>query len=586
MVTVNLRQSSTFRSSKHLALDLVTISFLIILILLLSVRPSAASATNVYVSQTASGADTGADCADAHSAAWFNTSANWGSGSTQIGPGTTVHLCGTFTAGANATILTVQGNGASGNPVTIHFETGAGIQAGTCNSAPAPSGCIVLSTLANPHSYITLDGGTPCGWTWATGSEGTCNGYIEDTNSGTNLTQNTSTNAVLAEGCTGCEIKNLGIYNMYVQSGGDVNANPQYENCITFSGNGVSIHDNQMHDVGWCLWYIEQNGDSNLQVYNNDIYNTPHPTNFSGGGSGTASGAYWYSNHFHDFVNWNTPSCTYHVEGFHADATGAIFNNLYMYNNYIGPGTGSCMYAGIFWSAQADMIYNSVAFNNVVNIDDTTSLEVAISISGNGDAVYNNTILDANPAEGIGLNWSSISANSGWTFTFKNNASQGFYTMVTNDSTGSEDAHGASIVADYNLYSNCPSGHGSCLQAFFPGGTSSWAQYLSNTVGGGQEQHSVYAGLWSGTYCCSGTLGISASTFVPQSGSVLINAGTNLTSLCNGQPNPGLGALCFDARGNSRPNSGKWTSGAFNPASGGNSTAGPVAPAGLSAHAN
>jgi hypothetical protein len=82
-----------------------------------------ASANDVYIAQNTSGADSGADCADAHSAAWFNSKANWGSGSAKMGTGTVVHLCGTFTGTANSTMLTTQGDG-----ITIHFETGAVLQ--------------------------------------------------------------------------------------------------------------------------------------------------------------------------------------------------------------------------------------------------------------------------------------------------------------------------------------------------------------------------------------------------------------------------------------------------------------------------
>ena len=39
------------------------------------------------------------------------------------------------------------------------------------------------------------------------------------------------------------------------------------------------------------------------------------------------------------------------------------------------------------------------------------------------------------------------------------------------------------------------------------------------------------------------------SSYQPIAGSPVIKAGTNLYSVCNGQPNPGLGALCFDAAG-------------------------------------
>src|SRR5580693_404632 len=84
------------------------------------------SATNtVYIAQSAQGSSTGADCADAVAASYFNSSSHWSSNpsGTLIGPGTTVHLCGTI-----STNLTFQGNGASGNPVVID-GTGATMNA-------------------------------------------------------------------------------------------------------------------------------------------------------------------------------------------------------------------------------------------------------------------------------------------------------------------------------------------------------------------------------------------------------------------------------------------------------------------------
>ena len=74
----------------------------------------AASATNIYLAQDSAGAASGTACADALPVSFFTSSANWGSGANQIGPGTTVHLCGTIT-----TALSFQGSGASGNPVVL-----------------------------------------------------------------------------------------------------------------------------------------------------------------------------------------------------------------------------------------------------------------------------------------------------------------------------------------------------------------------------------------------------------------------------------------------------------------------------------
>lgn len=96
---------------------------LLVLVAFVFLITSVCAASDIYISQNAAGADTGADCADAYAASFFNNSANWGSGSGQIGPGDTVRLCGTV-----STNLTFQGNGSSGNPVILD-GTGATMNA-------------------------------------------------------------------------------------------------------------------------------------------------------------------------------------------------------------------------------------------------------------------------------------------------------------------------------------------------------------------------------------------------------------------------------------------------------------------------
>jgi hypothetical protein len=95
-----------------------------------------AQATKYYVAQTAQGSNTGADAGNAHSAQWFNTAANWGSGAGKINPGDTIHLIGNITSA-----LTVQASGTSGNVTTILFDPGATMSV----PAWAGSGAIILS---------------------------------------------------------------------------------------------------------------------------------------------------------------------------------------------------------------------------------------------------------------------------------------------------------------------------------------------------------------------------------------------------------------------------------------------------------
>src|ERR1019366_8983056 len=70
-----------------------------------------ALANDVYISQASSGSDNGDSCVTAHAVTFFNNSANWGGAPIQIGPGSTVHLCGNIT-----TTLVGRGNGISGSP--------------------------------------------------------------------------------------------------------------------------------------------------------------------------------------------------------------------------------------------------------------------------------------------------------------------------------------------------------------------------------------------------------------------------------------------------------------------------------------
>lgn len=110
------------RGSRHL-LPAPSLFIFVALLALLSATSVAASAANIYIAQVASGAANGADCADAYASTFFNTPGNWGTGASQIGPGTIVHLCGTITAN-----LTFRGNGSSGSPVVLD-GTGATLSA-------------------------------------------------------------------------------------------------------------------------------------------------------------------------------------------------------------------------------------------------------------------------------------------------------------------------------------------------------------------------------------------------------------------------------------------------------------------------
>ena len=185
----------------------------ILCIFALIIAATLVHATNaVYIAQTAAGSANGTSCANAYALTYFNTAGNWSATptGTQIGPGSTVHLCGTFTgtAGQNG-MLDILGSGTSGNPITILFEPGA--------NATAPywgnNGFIYAASTVN---YITIDGG-------GTGSvpAGTFvpNGDIVASANGAALANHVAGSIAIAfrgTGDTGITVQNMQCENMFV----------------------------------------------------------------------------------------------------------------------------------------------------------------------------------------------------------------------------------------------------------------------------------------------------------------------------------------------------------------------------------
>ena len=108
-------------------------------------------ASDIYIAQNATGANNGADCGDAYGLTFFNDSSNWGSTSGKVGPGTTIHLCGTFSASAGSSeYFTFQGSGTSGSPITLIADQG------TISVTAAYWSGKVIDVGSN--SYITVNG--------------------------------------------------------------------------------------------------------------------------------------------------------------------------------------------------------------------------------------------------------------------------------------------------------------------------------------------------------------------------------------------------------------------------------------------
>ena len=106
--------------------------------------------SDIYVAQTYAGNNTGADCANAYGlmnngqSTFPNDPGYWigNTGVGIVGPGSTVHVCGTTT-----TPVLAQGDGTSGSHITINFEAGA-----------------TGSASANGHNFIDITGGPASVW--------------------------------------------------------------------------------------------------------------------------------------------------------------------------------------------------------------------------------------------------------------------------------------------------------------------------------------------------------------------------------------------------------------------------------------
>jgi hypothetical protein len=498
----------------------------------LTISVGLASANDVYLAQNAAGSGSGSDCADALAYTYFNSSNNWSSspsGAT-IGPGTTVHLCGTITGSAGQSLLNAQGSGAQGNPVTILFESGANVTAPYWSS----SGAIIL----NGQHNITVDGGA--------------NGTIQNTANGTGRSYQQTTTAISASPCNNCEFKNLTIANLYVHaqceasSGCDTSVDNWGVNAIQFQGSNILIHDNTMHDIGVVLMQNYTN-DNNVQIYNNNIYNMDHGLGCAGAGY-VLNNLSIYNNHFHDMANWDTGSAdAYHHDGIHCfNGSGGKVQNISIYNNQFDGNEGNCcVTAWIFlegvtggtpWTDSTGTAY---IFNNVfVGSLDLGNGQVAVD-GGNGHQIYNNTVLVTNTGTGACLN--DTGGQSGRSATVKNNALSGCDQMYRFDSSVS------SLTADHNMFAAGTAGGNNTFDWTNHSSTYSLSTWVSQT---GQDTNSAAA--------IPGSLGASSSG-MPQTGSMLIGAGTNLTSLCTGA----LAPLCKDKAGVQRPATGAWDSGAY-----------------------
>lgn len=584
-------------------------------------------ATNVYVtpSGTAFGnCPAGTGSAPNLTPAQFSQNTSpvaWGTGTGQIGPGTTVLLCypGTNVGIAGAPpLLTFQGSGSSLANITLRFDTNTTLAA--LYWFGNPDAAIML----NGQSYLVIDGGMNGAIV------NTCNGTAGSSIPGCATVYTQGTYAIQTDNASHVEIKNLTIGPLYYHCAQPCNDPVTQQQVIAIGmGNSASyiqMDNSTMHDAGWLITgggdYITYG--PNLNLYNADHDVVPQAVHWIaygshyhdwalwdntsdqdhhdgihcfGGSGGITQQATVYNNRFDGatgnymnqfiFFEGAGSSTTCGVPG----ATEAVFNNTFIGNSTFPA------FSGIIGNSTTGDV-NDIYVNNtgigLTNNDGTACMEVqdatsvtlennacggtgTLIVTGDGAVLPTFTALDYNAYEncsGFGCFVGTIPLS---TMGATSATVVGNYAPLAGENINTQNTSvSACDVTAFPHLTVVTSATPNFTYSSIAGCSGATGGYLSNVdntdfsawQGMGWDAHGI-ANVGSSSYfglnaaCVPGSVGASC---VPNAGSPLINAGKNLTSLCSGQPNPGLGALCYDAAGNSRPTTGTWTIGAFNAA--------------------
>jgi hypothetical protein len=520
--------------------------FLCLVVLWTGVK-AIATGNNVYIAQSGAGSVNGLDCADAEPYTYFNSSGNWSGSPTgiQIGPGTTVHLCGTFSvSGGTSGLLNAQGSGSSGNPVRIQFETSANATAPYWGSG----GFITI----NGKGYIQIDGSpssTPCGYVGGT-TDTNCNGKIQATANGASLSNHVANShgISLGSGTHDVEVRNLDCENLFVavknSTSNETTSGINNSACVWWypsgggGGGNINLHNNKVNYSfnGFLVAY--QGSNAGMHVDYNWCTNIDVCAQIGAGTSGASiSDGSFNGNDASNMDPWDTPGDPNHHEFLHlyTQQPGATIGSsgtpFQIVGNYLHGTLGAYMTAEIYVECDGGGsctaptgLYVLEANNRVVNED--PNADISTGGGGNGMTecegstcqIYDNTYYSL--AHYSSDNF-AIHCEAGSVITGKNNIFDGMNQAFAGSCTLT-----ASSNVGYGLNVACGS---PCSVSGNP---------LLNTS--------------------------SSPPYQLQGGSSAIGAGANLHSL-------GYAALNVDALGNARPTSGAWDAGAFNGTGGGGS---------------
>jgi hypothetical protein len=455
-------------------------------------------------------------------------------------------------------------NPANSNDVPAVIISGTSVSACNVQVRPLTNISTTVFTYATPAGCTTATGGT----VFAVCPAGAC------------TDQQINGLPVSASNVNHFEIKNVHWGPSFVVGLFTSTSNASF--LLQINGSFTNVHDSTMHDAGNIIDETHNRNTTSNSFSNLDLF---HACWLMGYAPLIATDFEWFNNHMHDIGNYSNGSVsTCHGNGIHTFSLGnGVSGNtqgvqaIYAHDNladgdwgvatsgipYFFEGRSPC--GGTPAGGPSDTFANGSGastgtfyeWNDVVAAFVTSGHPPngfpAISC-GNGHIVVNNYFMGAGPS-GNGTNWdNNPSIDPTQTgVTYVNNVNQ--FTDVLFNQVGSSQA--APTQIDFNIYGANSGGNPAWNVS--PVSTNSFTTWQ----GAGFDVHGFhFTTLVPNINSCT-TYECGAGQ--PTSGFAGLSAGTNLTSLCTGNPN--LVGICLTstaggtATASARPTSGNWNIG-------------------------
>lgn len=489
------------------------------LFVLLLAGLASASAPHLYLAQSTTGSGSGLSCINALAGSFFNPPGNWGPAANQIGPGSTIHLCGTFNAPAGASgYFSFQGSGTSSAPITVLAEPGAVLQ--------APWWGVNGALFGNGQSYLIFDGGT--------------NGIIRATGNGTAyVNKQDGAGLDYGEG-SNIVVRNFSIGPIYTRTGtvdqlGQDTFGIRGGNGV--ASNSVRVTNNTISDAKWCMFHSFRAGvaTTDLEQDHNLMASCDHGI-FDGTGNTNAvfTKLRIHHNRMGSMANWDDlANNTNHHDAYHINGhSGSSILDVQFYSNTFDGDAGITTNACFYTYPDPGTYHDWYLFNNVCHNTGTSYMANGCFALVQVDAAHilNNTCVSDKTTD-IGIHYLSSTRGD-----FRNNIFK--IPVLTSYNSGFLADDNTPAAMNYNVW-RTGSGDFKINGAFYPNIGALQAAFGFEVNGTGADP-------------------LLNMALVPQVGSSALGKGQNLTALCTT-----VTALCVDLNGSARSSSGPWDIGAF-----------------------